>query len=61
MTTPSSSTTTPSPRPSYLQPALAASPASNATRDTAMGLKEERQRAIQRFFANAELSQVRLQ
>ncbi|KAI0091156.1 hypothetical protein BDY19DRAFT_991730 [Irpex rosettiformis] len=58
MATPSSSTTTPSPRPTYLAASPAAAPAPLASRELSLSIKEERQRAIQKFFANAELSQL---
>ncbi|KAI0696925.1 hypothetical protein BC835DRAFT_830795 [Cytidiella melzeri] len=58
MTTPSSSATTPSPRPSHLAASPATASASISSRSSSLTIKEERQRAIQRFFANAELSQL---
>ncbi|KAI0342633.1 hypothetical protein BDW22DRAFT_1484231 [Trametopsis cervina] len=58
MATPSSSATTPSPRPPYLSASPALPPVSIPSKDSGLTIKEERQRAIQRFFANAELSQL---
>ncbi|GJE88575.1 hypothetical protein PsYK624_046580 [Phanerochaete sordida] len=59
MATPSSSGTTPSPRPPFLQ-ASAVSPSTTpiAGKDSDQLDREERERAIQKFFANAELAQL---
>lgn len=60
MATPSSSGTTPSPRPQFLQAsAVPPSPSPIAGKDGDQSVRDERQRAIQKFFANAEISQVR--
>lgn len=58
MATPSSSGTTPSPRPQFLQAHPAAPSPSIAATDAEQTGAEERQRAIQKFFANAEIAQV---
>ncbi|KAF7796450.1 hypothetical protein EIP86_007627 [Pleurotus ostreatoroseus] len=58
MATPSSSTTTPSPRPMYLQAAVVVPPSASVSKQDPNDDKEERQQAIQKFLASAELSQV---
>ncbi|KIP03501.1 hypothetical protein PHLGIDRAFT_237431 [Phlebiopsis gigantea 11061_1 CR5-6] len=59
MATPSSSTTTPSPRPQFLQAsALPPSTPSIASRNGDDPSLEERKRAVQKFFANAQIAQL---
>ena len=60
MATPSSSTTTPSPRPRFLQAAVVVPPSPISAKDTLSDDHDDRQRAIQKFLASAELAQVRL-
>ncbi|PSR74687.1 hypothetical protein PHLCEN_2v9635 [Hermanssonia centrifuga] len=58
MATPSSSATTPSPRPRYLQTTAVLAPSASPSKDENLSVKEERERAVQKFLARAELSQL---
>lgn len=58
MATPSSSATTPSPQLHYLQASTVASPQMIASTADNAASDEERQRAIQKFMARAEISKV---
>ena len=58
MATPSSSTTTPSPRPSFLQAAVVVPPPPLAVKELALADDDQRQSAIQKILANAEVSSV---
>lgn len=58
MATPSSSTTTPSPQLRYIQPNTVVSPTSLASNGIKVEDKEERERAVQKFIARAEMAKV---
>lgn len=58
MATPSSSTTTPSPQLRYLQAGAVAPSAAIATSSEPPDVATERERAVQKFLARAELSKV---
>ena len=58
MATPSSSTTTPSPQLAFMQPHAPVTPATSATNSVSATDKEERDRAVQKFLARAEIGKV---
>ncbi|KAH9928399.1 uncharacterized protein B0H18DRAFT_1001132 [Fomitopsis serialis] len=58
MATPSSSATTPSPQLAYMQPHTPVAPATPATNGVSAADKEERERAVQKFLARAEIGKV---
>ncbi|CAL1717177.1 unnamed protein product [Somion occarium] len=58
MTTPSSSTTTPSPQLRYMQSGAAIPPQTVATNGIETSDREDRERAVQKFLARAELSKL---
>lgn len=58
MATPSSSTTTPSPQPRYLQPNTVVNTSTLASNGIKLEDKEERERAVQKFIARAEMAKV---